>query len=148
MIYSKQFYLLIGLNKKHNDINIRYMNSLYINGTTKTPAVEFLTTGELKIEGKSIPEDCIEFYRPVIRWIEALKDNPPTSIILTVKLEYINTSSSKIILNIFRLLQDIAGKSKTNIEIKWFYDTEDEDLQEEGENYKMCTSLPLTLIPY
>jgi hypothetical protein len=124
------------------------MNSLYIKGTPKTPTVEFLPTGDLKIEGKSIPENCSEFYRPVIDWLDAAKSNPPDKIIFSVKLEYINTSSSKTILNIFKLLQDIAGSSKSNVEIKWYYDLEDEDLLDEGENYKMFTKLPLTLIPY
>lgn len=122
------------------------MNSLYIKGTTKTPDIEFLTTGDLKIEGRSIPENCTEFYRPVTNWLEELKNNSPENITLIVKLEYINTSSSKIILTIFKLLHDIAGKSK--VEIKWFYDTEDEDMEDEGKNYQMCTPLPMTLIPY
>jgi hypothetical protein len=124
------------------------MNNLYINGSTKTPSIEFLNTGEFKIEGKSIPENCFEFYKPVIDWLDSIKNQPPEKINLSIKLEYINTSSSKTILNMFRILQEITESKKTPIEIKWFYEREDADLLEEGQNYQTCTKLPLTLIPY
>jgi|WetSurMetagenome_2_1015567.scaffolds.fasta_scaffold760900_1 hypothetical protein len=124
------------------------MNSLHIMGSTKTPSIEFLMNGELKLEGKSIPENCIEFYKPVIDWLTSIKTNPPEKINMSVKLEYINTSSSKTLLNIFRIIQEINESNKTPIEIKWYYDREDADLLEEGQNYQNITHLPLTFIPY
>jgi hypothetical protein len=124
------------------------MDSLLIDGTNKTPKIEFLTTGDLKMEGKSIPENCFEFYKPAIDWLIDLKNQPPNKITMAVKLEYINTSSSKTILNMFKILQDLTNQKQTEIEIKWFFDREDADLQEEGQNYKTCTKLPFTLIPY
>jgi len=125
------------------------MNSLVIQETNKTPKIEFSPSGDLKMEGKTIPENCYEFYKPAIEWLTDLKKSPPEKITMSIKLEYINTSSSKTILNMFKILQDLtANNQKTDIEIKWFYDREDADLQEEGQNYKTCTKLPFTLIPY
>jgi hypothetical protein len=124
------------------------MNSLFIKGSNKTPEIEFLPSGDLKMEGKSIPENCYEFYKPAIDWLNSAKSQPPSRITFSVKLEYINTSSSKTILNMIKILQEISELQNTSVEIKWFYERDDADLQEEGENFKSLSLLPLTLIPY
>ena len=45
------------------------MDNLTIEGSAKTPTVEFEGVGKLLIKGRSIPENSIEFYKPVIDWI-------------------------------------------------------------------------------
>lgn len=124
------------------------MSDLLIKASNKTPLVEFLTTGELRMEGKSIPENCHEFYKPVLEWLNGIKNSPPRQINLMVKLDYINTSSSKTILNIIKTLQEIKDIHNIPIEIKWYYDSEDEDLLDEGESFKSFSKIPLTLVPY
>ena len=121
------------------------MQNLVIQGTNKTPSVEFNTNGELKIEGRSIPENSYEFYKPVTDWINSLSEALPPSIKLIVNLEYINTSSSKLLLDLFNRLEEIYVSKKTDVEIIWLYDYDDDDSREEGQNFKADLSMPFVL---
>jgi hypothetical protein len=123
------------------------MKDLLIQGTNKTPTVDFRLSGDIRIEGRSIPEDSQEFYRPIITWIKALNENLPTELNVHVKLEYINTSSSKILLELFKLLDQIHSSGKARVKVTWLYDYDDDDSREEGNNYKSEVDLPFTIIP-
>ena len=46
------------------------MEDLKLEGSAKTPFVEFNSKGELLLKGRSIPENSIEFYKPIIEWID------------------------------------------------------------------------------
>ena len=53
------------------------MEPIIVEGTPKTPAVKFdAEAGILEIKGRSIPENAIEFYRPLVDWLEAYAKNP------------------------------------------------------------------------
>ena len=46
------------------------MENLTLEGTPKTPTVSFSKdAGVLEIKGRSIPENSIEFYKPLLDWI-------------------------------------------------------------------------------
>ena len=124
------------------------MQDLIIQGTIKTPSIDFKINGEMKIEGRSIPENTYDFYKPIVNWVETLKDSIPSSITLTVKLEYINTSSSKLILDIFKILDEIFTSKKSEVEIVWLYDYDDDESREEGHNYKSELSVPFNIKAY
>lgn len=121
------------------------MLDLIIEDTTKTPSVEFLINGELRIAGRSIPENAVDFFNPLINWVKSLKASLPPSITFTVELEYINTSSSKLLLDLFRILDGIFLSNKSKVEIIWMYDYEDEDSRDESDSYISDLSVPFTL---
>jgi hypothetical protein len=62
-----------------------------------------------------------------------------------VKLEYFNTSSSKCILDLFKKLEAISG-SKTKVVVNWFFEEDDEDMEEAGQDYQAIISLPFNII--
>ena len=71
------------------------MTNIVLDGTAKTPTVNFdASTGLLDLRGRSIPENSIEFYKPLIDWVDQYGRNPKPSTRLRVQLEYFNTSSS------------------------------------------------------
>ncbi|MEZ7966192.1 MAG: DUF1987 domain-containing protein, partial [Flavobacteriales bacterium] len=106
------------------------MESIKLEGTPKTPTVEFsANNGVLLLKGRSIPENSIEFYKPLINWIEDYSASAPSETVLNVQLEYFNTSSSKCLLDIFKRLER-AGDAVT---INWYYEEDDEDMLEAGE---------------
>jgi hypothetical protein len=80
---------------------------LSADSVNQTPLVHFKTTGELRIRGKSYPEDPMKFYGQVIDWVKELKNQDIPKIELTVCLDYFNTSTSKLMLYIFRQLESI-----------------------------------------
>ena len=122
------------------------MENINIEGTPKTPTVNFnASEGKLELLGRSIPENSVEFYGKLNQWIEEYGASPHQETVLEVKLEYFNTSSSKCILDLFKLLEKLNGKG-TNVSVNWYYEEDDEDMQEAGEDYQAIIPLPFTLI--
>ena len=122
------------------------MENLIIKGEAKTPTIDFnYINGELVISGRSIPENSIEFYKPVIEWLESLKVSDKDKIVLDIKLEYFNTSSSKCILDVFKKLEEIKGVGK-DASIRWYYESDDEDMEEAGQDFSAIIKVPLELI--
>lgn len=121
------------------------MNTLHLEASPKTPLVLFnASTGILRLEGKSIPENSVEFYRPLIEWMEAYAAQPSAKTVLELCLEYFNTSSSKCLLDVFKKLEHLSTSSE--VSILWYYDIEDEDMREVGEDYQALLQVPITLI--
>lgn len=121
------------------------MSNLIINDSIKTPTVVFDITGILEIKGKSIPENSLEFYRPVFEWLDIYSQSPAPKTELKISLEYFNTSSSKCLLDILRRLETINLSGKSAVKVLWFYDADDEDMMEAGEDYQALVKVPFEL---
>lgn len=122
------------------------MEILNIEGSPKTPTVTLNpTTGILDIKGRSIPENSIEFYRPIVEWLDEYGNAPASATVFNVKLEYFNTASSKCILDVFKKLENIK-KSGADVTINWHYEEDDEDMLEAGEDYASIIKVPFKMI--
>ncbi len=122
------------------------MENIRLNGTPKTPSVSFnFENGIIELRGRSIPENSVEFYTPLNDWIELYGKSPQPVTTFDVKLEYFNTSSSKCLLDIFKLLKDIHGNG-TDVRINWYFEKDDEDMEEAGEDYQAIIPLPFKMI--
>lgn len=122
------------------------MEALVIEGTPKTPTIKFdPSTGNLLIKGRSIPENSIEFYKPLVDSLENYGGSPQGNTNVDIQLEYFNTSSSKCILDVFKKLETInAGASE--VIINWHYEEDDEDMLEAGEDYQAIINVPFKMI--
>ena len=112
----------------------------------KTPLIDFKANGELTLEGRSILENVFEHYQPALDWINGLNETCPKEIKLTVKLEYFNTRSSKMILSILRGLESIHLRGKSKISVTWLYGEDDRDMFEAGNDYQSVVKLPFNLV--
>ncbi|MDR2887385.1 MAG: DUF1987 domain-containing protein [Bacteroidales bacterium] len=122
------------------------MEPIFIEGTPKTPTIKFDSkTGIFEIKGRSIPENAIEFYKPFVDWLETYKVDPLSKTVVSIKLEYFNTSSSKCILELFKKLEAIH-KAKNEVEINWYYEEDDEDMLEAGEDYEAIIRVPFKMM--
>jgi hypothetical protein len=122
------------------------MDNITITGTPKTPTIDFnASTGVLLIRGRSIPENSIEFYKPLLDWIGKYAAECPHKTIINVQLEYFNTSSSKCILDVFKRLEEICKEGK-EVVVKWHYEVDDEDMLEAGEDYQAIIDIPFEMI--
>ena len=122
------------------------MESISIEGTPKTPTVNFdAGTGIVEIKGRSIPENSIEFYRPLVEWLDNYSNEPQNLTTVNIQLEYFNTSSSKCILDVFKKLEAIK-KSRNEVIINWYYEEDDEDMLEAGEDYESIIRIPFKMI--
>ena len=122
------------------------MENLTLEGSAKTPTITFHAgEGKLELQGRSIPENSVEFYKPLNEWIDNYGSSPQANTIVDIKLEYFNTSSSKCILDLFKKLEGINGKG-TDVHINWYFEEDDEDMEEAGEDYQAIISLPFKII--
>lgn len=122
------------------------LKPLKIEPTHKTPRVYLEPeTNTFELGGRSIPEDSVAFYKPILEWIDAYGEQPNPKTEFKFELEYFNTSSSKNILEILKKLENIHQKGH-NVHIIWYYDEDDEDMEETGEDYKALLDVPLELV--
>ena len=122
------------------------MEPLLIESTQKTPYISFdKNSGVLEIKGRSIPENSIEFYKPLVDWLEDYSQEPSDKTEVKVHLEYFNTSSSKCILDVFKKLESIH-KANNSVSINWYYEEDDEDMLEAGEDYESIIRVPFKMI--
>ena len=122
------------------------MRKFHLEGSPKTPLIDFdPETGVLELKGRSIPENSVEFYQPITDWLNEYETAPKQETIIEMKLEYFNTSSSKCILDFFKRLEKMNGQS-TSVRVNWYFETDDEDMAEAGEDYQAIVELPFKII--
>jgi len=122
------------------------MEKYTIEGSPKTPNINFdLIGGILEIKGRSIPENSIEFYKPLIEALESYSSAVKPITTVNIQLEYFNTSSSKCILDVFKKLEGI-NKAGSAVTIHWHYEEDDEDMLEAGEDYQAIINVPFKMV--
>lgn len=122
------------------------MENLVIEGSPKTPTIKFNPEeGKLLIQGRSIPENSIDFYKPLVDSLEEYTGNVKDATKVDIVLEYFNTSSSKCILDVFKKLEKI-NEVGGGVAINWHYEEDDEDMLEAGEDYQAIINIPFKMI--
>lgn len=122
------------------------MEELVIEGSPKTPTIKFNPNdGYLLIRGRSIPENSIEFYKPLVDTLDAYNSSSKPTTKVDIQLEYFNTSSSKCILDVFKKLEAI-NQGNSEVTINWHYEEDDEDMLEAGEDYQAIINVPFKMI--
>jgi len=122
------------------------LEPLKIEPTHKTPKVFFdPEQNKFELSGRSIPEDSVGFYKKILDWIDEYGKQANAKTEFKFELEYFNTSSSKNILELLKKLEKIH-QDGNEVRISWYYDEDDEDMEETGEDYQALLSVPLDLI--
>ncbi|MFC5429737.1 DUF1987 domain-containing protein [Paraburkholderia denitrificans] len=113
------------------------MDNLHIAATTTSPEVDFrFHQHVLSIKGESYPENAAAFYAPIIEQLRRyLAENAGAVITIDVALTYFNSSSTKMLFNMFDTL-DQAAQSGTRVLMNWYRDEEDETIAEFGEELR------------
>lgn len=124
------------------------MEALILSPSQSTPSIRFNTDGFFEISGNSLPEDVIAFYKPVFDWLSQFAEKPTCdNIKMIFKLTYFNSASSKIILELLNLMEQIS-KHNIAIEVHWLYMEIDEDMLESGREYSEMVNLPFVFEKY
>jgi hypothetical protein len=124
------------------------MTPIIISATDDTPGIRLDAASEIfEITGRSLPEDVVKFYSPILDWLGEYAQSPNPKTVFNFKLSYFNTASSKIILDILMKLEGMHDDGK-NISIKWHYPSDDEDMLEAGEEYADIVGVPIEMVEY
>jgi hypothetical protein len=120
-----------------------YPEKYVIEPSKRTPWI-IMEPGRIFIMGRSIPENPGDFYKPVQDWVSqyALKNAGKSRIDLG--FEYINTSSTKWIYTILKVLSDMQQFSH-RARITWYYEIGDDDLCELGVIMKSLVDCPFAI---
>jgi hypothetical protein len=117
------------------------MESLLIKPTPTSLAVSLdAGLGKISFIGRSVSEHSVEFFKPVIDWLEKYAAAPLDKTECLFKFEYFNSSARKSLVEIFKILFSIHKKGKEVVVI-WSYDADDESMKELGEEYENMFSL-------
>ena len=98
-----------------------------------------------EISGNSLPEDVLTFYAPVLKWLEEYLNQPNQKTEFHFKFLYLNSSSSKVILDILVLLEKIAAQGNYVL-IVWHYIELDEDMLSTGKEYESMVNIPFDFV--
>jgi hypothetical protein len=113
------------------------IQQLHIPKTRLTPEVKFNTDGVLTLKGVSTPENIRKFYEPVFNWLQLFCETNPQQVVCTFELEYLNTSSCRLLVELIQVLEVQKAKGGCSIRYIWSYDRADEDLLEVGEDLQL-----------
>jgi hypothetical protein len=98
---------------------------------------------ELTFKGNSYPENVLQFYTPILNWIESLSSEK-TEIKVECQFYYIASSS---VIAFLKLLQKIESSfNKENISFTWKYEEGDDDIKKIGQDYSTILDTPIKII--
>ena len=121
------------------------MESIIIDGTKISPRINLnFEEGLIELEGRSLPEQAHDLYKPLLKWLEEYKINPKELTTVIFNLEYINSSSNKYILQILKKIDELH-KAGNKMDVTWFYDEEDDDLFETATEYNDVLSVDIKI---
>lgn len=124
------------------------METLLIEQTDDSPRIVLDPVDKLfEISGKSLPEDVLEFYQPVLDWLNSYREAPDAKTIFSVRLIYFNTASSKMIMDIFLIFEEMVEEGH-DVLIRWHSHQKDEDMQEAGKEFEEMIAVPFEHLSY
>ncbi len=119
------------------------MDVIKINATNKTPEVHFDgNKGYFSISGKSYPENVKAFYDQLIDYLKKYKENPVENTVLEFNWLYYNTSTSKMIIELLLLSEDISG----NVELRWVAEKDLDLMAQKGKELNEVLDLDMKII--
>jgi hypothetical protein len=120
------------------------MQVIQLTGTEQTPNVILnKEKGIFEFSGRSLTDNAVEFYRPIMAWMTEYAESPNSKTDLVFKMEYMNTASSKALFDLFATVQNIDG-----VKIVWCFQEDDEDMEETGEEFSSLVKIPFEMRAY
>lgn len=124
------------------------MEPLKVSETDETPSVTLDAQNNLfEVTGRSMPENKEAFYQPVLEWLTKYAENPNPLTVFEFNLYYFNTASSKSLLDILTILEEIYEKGH-KILVRWHYPETDIDMKEAGEEFADMVDIPFEYSSY
>lgn len=110
------------------------MHNLKIAPTNTSPEVDFqFSEHRLALRGESYPENAAAFFGPIVEALsEYLAQTRNQVIEVVIQLTYFNSSSTKVLFNIFNMLN--AAAASNTINLHWRHDEDDDTILEFGDD--------------
>lgn len=128
------------------------MEKLFIEKTESSPEVLLDSDNDIfQIVGESRPENVRKFYEPVFAWFQLLLNkeyvlNNKKEIKIKICLEYFNSTSAKVLYDLFLFLKQQESSFNVSFSIIWHYEGEDEDMLDAGRELEKLSNLKFEYI--
>lgn len=111
------------------------LEDIYVPATISSPEIELkFSESILNVSGESYPENVSVFYGPILQALgKYLESINGVKFEVNVRLSYFNSSSTKVIYNMFRLLNEAAANGNSVV-VNWYYDEDDDMILEFGQD--------------
>ena len=124
------------------------MKKLILEKTKNTPRIILdKKAGNFEISGRSLPEEVTSFFSPVFEWLDMYVNKPNDNTIFKFKLEYVNSSTRRVLHEILNVLERVKAQGK-DITIEWYYLEDDLEMKEVGIDYSEIIDLPFDFISH
>lgn len=121
------------------------VESLKLAATEDTPMIDFDTsTGIFKVSGRALPEDALEFFKPIEDWLQSYVEDPLESTTMEMSVDYFNSASTRYIFNILMSLEDLIEAGK-EAKIIWYYREDDDMIETKGEELESMLDVPFEM---
>lgn len=125
------------------------MENFHMEGFEERPKVDFdAKSGILEISESSYPEYTNEIYSPVMEWLNQYLSEKGRTITFNFRMDYFNTSTSSRFQKIIDMLDTYHHSKKGTVKFNWYYEEDDVDMFEAGQDYAKDAKAPFVLIPY
>jgi hypothetical protein len=132
------------------------MDALIIKATEFTPEVTLDPgSNRFEISGESRPENAGKFYHPILEWLDKYHSlrywqdnkfkNKVNNPVFEFKLEYFNSTSAKFILDILKKFEFFI-KDDLMFSVNWYYEDQDLDMKESGEEFAKMTEANFNIV--
>ena len=121
------------------------MESIRIEKTQKAPLF-ILKDGYIRLSGRSIPQNARQLYKICFDWVELYIQSPAPQTKVDLFFEYIDTSSTRCMVEILAKLSSIPETKDKQIEINWYYEQDDEDSFDLGAYIQAHLKVPFNII--
>lgn len=112
------------------------MENISIAASERSPEIDFnFETNTFSLRGESYPEDVNAFFGPLIGNLESHLDAlNEAKVEFTFELIYFNSSTAKVLMNLFDAL-DRAAENGNEVLINWVFEADDDNMEEMGEEF-------------
>ncbi len=124
------------------------MKALKIEEELDTPKIHLNPeTNIYLMSGKSLPENAIDFYSPIIKWLEQfceeVQDTEQTYI-FDIRLDYFNSASSRQIVKCLQIITN--SKIRDRVQIVWRYDEGDFSSLHDGQLFSKIVGVDFEFV--
>ncbi len=112
---------------------------------TKTTPQALINDGYMRISGKAFSVEQQSFFTQINKQVNIYSKEPANRTFVEISLSQLNASSKKAIIEFFKLLE-ILNNQGFKVDVKWFYEKDDDDVRELGEIYKSMFKIDIDLI--
>ena len=121
------------------------MEKWIIESTDRSPNVVLdRQLSVLRVEGRSYPEEGMDFFDPIILRLKSLQDTDNPIKVVHIRLEYYNSATSKAIAELLNALIRAKGLGH-EVKVIWEYEEDDDTIQEDIDMFIETFDLPFEI---